>query len=130
MGEIPAETNMVSAVILNPQTGEQVPENTTFNVTLQVANLQAGKVLVIFDAYEKKENETLIPNQAPLPIRTPPTTQRLSSLMAKGISSAMSMLQSKIWAASTQQLHQMQIPLLFSKVLTMLEMAKVFFRLR
>lgn len=42
MGEIPATTNMVSAIILSPQTGQQMPEKTTFNVTLQVNNLQAG----------------------------------------------------------------------------------------
>jgi hypothetical protein len=43
MGDIPAKTNMISSVILNPPTGGQaIPSDTTFNITVQVANLVAG----------------------------------------------------------------------------------------
>ena len=42
MGDIPAKTSMVSSIITNPQTGKQVPSDTTFNITVQVANLVAG----------------------------------------------------------------------------------------
>jgi hypothetical protein len=43
MGDIPAKTNMISSVILNPPTGGQaIASDTTFNITVQVANLVAG----------------------------------------------------------------------------------------
>jgi len=43
MGDIPAKTSMTSTVILNPPTGGQaIASDTTFNITLQVANLVAG----------------------------------------------------------------------------------------
>jgi hypothetical protein len=43
MGDIPAKTNMVSTIILNPpQGGAAIPSDTTFNITLQTANLVAG----------------------------------------------------------------------------------------
>ncbi|KAG9240996.1 hypothetical protein BJ878DRAFT_448389 [Calycina marina] len=42
MGDIPAKTAMVSSVITNPQTGKTVASGTTFNVTVQVSNLEAG----------------------------------------------------------------------------------------
>lgn len=42
MGDIPAKTSMVSTVILSPQNLQDVTPNQTFNVSLQVDNLQAG----------------------------------------------------------------------------------------
>lgn len=42
MGKIPALTNMVSTIITNPEPGQIIAPNTTFNVSLQVANLAAG----------------------------------------------------------------------------------------
>lgn len=42
MGDIPAESNMVSAIITSPQPGEDIAPNTDFDVTLTVANLDAG----------------------------------------------------------------------------------------
>ena len=42
MGDIPASTNMVSTIILDPQPGQDVAADTTFNVTLQMSNLAAG----------------------------------------------------------------------------------------
>ncbi|KAL1986382.1 hypothetical protein VTN96DRAFT_6461 [Rasamsonia emersonii] len=42
MGDIPSTENMISTVILNPQTGQDLPANQDFNVTLQVNGLQAG----------------------------------------------------------------------------------------
>jgi hypothetical protein len=42
MGDIPAKTNMVSTVLTFPQNGQDIAANQPFNVTLQVANLQAG----------------------------------------------------------------------------------------
>jgi hypothetical protein len=42
MGDIPAKTSMVSSIILNPQTGSQIPSDTTFNITVQMSNLVAG----------------------------------------------------------------------------------------
>lgn len=41
MGDIPATANMVSTVITNPTQG-CIAANTDFDVTLQVANLNAG----------------------------------------------------------------------------------------
>jgi len=42
MGDIPAKTNMVSSIITFPQTGSQIPSDTTFTITVQMANLVAG----------------------------------------------------------------------------------------
>lgn len=42
MGDIPAKTAMVSSIIINPQTGQEVPSDTTFNITVQMANIVAG----------------------------------------------------------------------------------------
>lgn len=42
MGDIPAKTAMVSSIILNPKTGDQIPSDTSFNITVQMANLVAG----------------------------------------------------------------------------------------
>jgi hypothetical protein len=43
MGDIPAKGNMVSSVITFPETGgNPVEPNTTFNITVQMANLVAG----------------------------------------------------------------------------------------
>ncbi|KAL8676124.1 MAG: hypothetical protein Q9224_007320 [Gallowayella concinna] len=41
MGDIPATTNMVSTILTNP-TGGCIAANTDFDITLQVANLNAG----------------------------------------------------------------------------------------
>jgi hypothetical protein len=43
MGDIPAKTSMVSSIITNPQQGgAEIPSDTTFNITVQTANLVAG----------------------------------------------------------------------------------------
>lgn len=42
MGRIPASENMISAMITNPQPGDQVPADTTFNISVQTAHLKAG----------------------------------------------------------------------------------------
>jgi hypothetical protein len=42
MGDIPAKTNMVSSIITYPQTGSQIPSDTSFTITVQMANLVAG----------------------------------------------------------------------------------------
>jgi transcription initiation factor TFIID subunit 15 len=42
MGNIPASTNMVSTIIINPAPGQDIAANTPFNITVQVNNLQAG----------------------------------------------------------------------------------------
>lgn len=42
MGDIPAKTAMVSSIIISPKTGEQVASDTTFNITVQMANIVAG----------------------------------------------------------------------------------------
>lgn len=42
MGNIPSSTNMVSTVITSPEPGQIIAPNTTFNVSVQVANLAAG----------------------------------------------------------------------------------------
>jgi hypothetical protein len=42
MGKIPAKTNMISAIILNPLPGDKVPASQTFNVTVQTQHLDAG----------------------------------------------------------------------------------------
>jgi transcription initiation factor TFIID subunit 15 len=42
MGDIPAQENMVSTLILSPQDGQQIGANQTFNVTLQLVGLNPG----------------------------------------------------------------------------------------
>lgn len=42
MGDIPSKNNMISAVIVFPETGGNVQADTTFDITVQVDNLQAG----------------------------------------------------------------------------------------
>jgi hypothetical protein len=43
MGDIPAKTNMVSSIIIFPPTGGQaIASDTTFNITVQTANIAAG----------------------------------------------------------------------------------------
>lgn len=43
MGDIPAKTNMVSSIITYPTTGGQaIASDTTFNITVQTANIAAG----------------------------------------------------------------------------------------
>lgn len=42
MGDIPAKTQMISTVILNPQDGSSIEAGQTFNISLQVSNLAAG----------------------------------------------------------------------------------------
>ena len=43
MGEIPAKTNMVSSVIINPPTGgDPIPSGQTFDIEVKVSNLEAG----------------------------------------------------------------------------------------
>jgi len=42
MGDIPASNAMVSSIITNPLPGQDVAANQDFNVTVQMANLQAG----------------------------------------------------------------------------------------
>lgn len=42
MGKIPASTNMISAMILNPQAGKTVTAGTTFNISVQTTHLNAG----------------------------------------------------------------------------------------
>lgn len=42
MGDLPAAGQMVSTIIISPQSGQNIAANTQFNVVLQVANLEAG----------------------------------------------------------------------------------------
>jgi hypothetical protein len=42
MGKIPASTNMISAIILNPKPGDKVAANQDFTVTVQTQHLAAG----------------------------------------------------------------------------------------
>ncbi|KAH8662279.1 hypothetical protein BX600DRAFT_316625 [Xylariales sp. PMI_506] len=42
MGQIPASTNMISAVIVFPQNGQTISANQDFNLQVQVSNLVAG----------------------------------------------------------------------------------------
>ncbi|KAH8672141.1 hypothetical protein BGZ60DRAFT_469528 [Tricladium varicosporioides] len=42
MGKIPASKNMISAMITNPQIGDKIPADTTFNISVQTAHLNAG----------------------------------------------------------------------------------------
>jgi len=42
MGDIPAKANMVSSIITNPESGDDLEPNTDFNIEVQVDNLEAG----------------------------------------------------------------------------------------
>jgi transcription initiation factor TFIID subunit 15 len=42
MGKLPATTNMISAMITNPNPGDKIPADTTFNISVQTAHLNAG----------------------------------------------------------------------------------------
>jgi transcription initiation factor TFIID subunit 15 len=42
MGDIPSKSNMISAIITNPQTGGNIAANTDFDITVQMQNLVAG----------------------------------------------------------------------------------------
>ena len=42
MGNIPATSNMISAVMTNPQDGDTVPANTAMTFSVKIANLEAG----------------------------------------------------------------------------------------
>ena len=42
MGKIPATKNMISAMIANPITGDKIPADTTFNISVQTSHLSAG----------------------------------------------------------------------------------------
>lgn len=42
MGRIPAQDHMVATLITAPETGERLPEYTTFNITIHTLNLAAG----------------------------------------------------------------------------------------
>lgn len=42
MGRIPSKANMISAIILEPQTGQTVAANTPFKIRVQTQNLDAG----------------------------------------------------------------------------------------
>ncbi|PKS11605.1 hypothetical protein jhhlp_001755 [Lomentospora prolificans] len=42
MGRIPAVSNMISAMITNPKSGSQIPADTTFDISVQTAHLNAG----------------------------------------------------------------------------------------
>ncbi|GKT88384.1 LOW QUALITY PROTEIN: ribosomal protein S17 [Colletotrichum tofieldiae] len=42
MGKIPAQKNMISAIITNPQPGTKLQASTTFNVSVQTTHLKAG----------------------------------------------------------------------------------------
>ncbi len=42
MGKIPAKSQMISSVILNPKFNDNIPANQDFNITVQVQNLVAG----------------------------------------------------------------------------------------
>lgn len=42
MGDIPAQSNMVSSIIVSPAPGEDVAADTPFDITVQMANLKAG----------------------------------------------------------------------------------------
>ncbi|PVI04789.1 hypothetical protein DM02DRAFT_555581 [Periconia macrospinosa] len=42
MGKIPAQTNMITAVITNPKVGVKIPSDTTFTIDVQTKHLSAG----------------------------------------------------------------------------------------
>lgn len=42
IGMIPAETNMISSIIVHPQPGDELPADTTFNISVQTAHLRSG----------------------------------------------------------------------------------------
>ncbi|RPB29472.1 hypothetical protein L211DRAFT_872505 [Terfezia boudieri ATCC MYA-4762] len=41
-GDLPAAGQMVSTIIVSPQSGQNIAANTEFNIVLQVSNLEAG----------------------------------------------------------------------------------------
>ncbi|KAF9878236.1 hypothetical protein CkaCkLH20_04274 [Colletotrichum karsti] len=42
MGRLPAQSNMISAIITNPQPGVKIKAGTTFNISVQTSHLKAG----------------------------------------------------------------------------------------
>ena len=42
MGQIPSSDNMISAIIVSPKPGENLAADTTFTLSVQIINLQAG----------------------------------------------------------------------------------------
>ena len=42
MGQIPSTDNMISAIITNPKPAQNIAADTTFTISVQVTNLQAG----------------------------------------------------------------------------------------
>lgn len=42
MGEIPSENNMIGAVFINPKNNQDIAADTTFDIEVKVANLNAG----------------------------------------------------------------------------------------
>jgi len=42
MGQLPSTSNMISSIIINPQVGQTIPANKSFNITVQISNLRAG----------------------------------------------------------------------------------------
>lgn len=51
MGDLPAQSNMISSIILNPKPGDNLDANKQFTVSVRVANLQAGKFTNPQDTY-------------------------------------------------------------------------------
>ncbi len=51
MGKIPANTKMVSTVIINPKLNDNLQPLTSFNVTLDVANMQLGSFTTATSTY-------------------------------------------------------------------------------
>lgn len=51
MGDLPAQGNMVSSIILSPKSGDNVDANKQFTVAVRIANLQAGKFTNPQDTY-------------------------------------------------------------------------------
>lgn len=43
MGNIPAKTNMVSSVLINPKNGDNIEANQDFQIQVQIANFAPGK---------------------------------------------------------------------------------------
>lgn len=64
MGRIPATTNMVSTIILNPKPGECITAKKTFTVNLQVDHLKAGvftnPTVTYYSAPQDLENGDII----------------------------------------------------------------------
>ena len=51
MGDIPAQTKMVSPIIISPKPGEKLPANKAITVQVQVANLNPGKFTLPYGTY-------------------------------------------------------------------------------